>query len=30
MDVKVGQIVNSSSPPIQQVSMIHDLGYVSI
>lgn len=30
MDVKIGQIVSSSSPPIKQVLMIHDLGYVSI
>jgi hypothetical protein len=30
MDVKVGQIVSSSSLPIKQVLTIHDLSYVSI
>jgi hypothetical protein len=29
VDVKANQIVNSSSSPLEQVSMIHDLGYVS-
>jgi len=28
VDVKTSQIVNSSSLPLKQVSMIHDLGYV--
>ncbi len=28
VDVKAGQTISSFSPPIQQVSTIHDLGYV--
>ncbi len=28
VDVKTNQVVNASSPPIQQVLVIHDLGYV--
>jgi hypothetical protein len=28
VDVKANQVVNASSPPIQQVLVIHDLDYV--
>ncbi len=30
VDVKANQAVNSSSPPVKQVLVIHELGYVSV